>query len=218
MPARLPPARFVDILEAMRRLAIGLVVLSGCYAGIGVRGHVGYRGPSPLAVVATAVTVAAVAAAVATAPPVAVDVEYYDYGTNPGNVWVNGRYTYVNNNWAWQAGYWQPERAGYYWVQGAWTPQGNQYVWVDGYWAEPRAGYTYIDGYWDYRGNGYVWAPGRWEVERPGYVFIGGGWTTYQGRRTWSQGTWQRDDGRAEWGRYRARGRVGGTVVRDHRH
>jgi hypothetical protein len=97
--ARLPPARFVDILGAMRKLAFGLVVLSGCYAGIGVRGNAGYRGPSPLAVVATAVTVAAVAAAVATAPPVAVDVEYYDYGTSPGNVWVNGRYTYVNNNW-----------------------------------------------------------------------------------------------------------------------
>src|SRR5687768_15411854 len=134
----------------MRKLVAGVlfgaVVLGGCYA----RGHVGFRGPNPFAVVATAIAVNAIVNAVASAPPMVANVEYYDYGSNPGNVWVNGRYQYINNNWAWQNGYWQPEQAGQYWVQGAWTAQGNQYVWADGYWAQPRAGYTYIDGYWDY--------------------------------------------------------------------
>jgi hypothetical protein len=205
----------------MRRFALGLVLvvslpLAGCYG----RGGVYVRGPNPFGVIATAVAVASVVNAVATAPPVAMNVEYYDAGYNPGNVWVNGRYTYVNNNWVWQAGYWQPERDGAYWIQGAWTPRGNQYVWTDGYWAQPRAGYTYIDGYWDDRGNGYVWAPGRWEVERPGQVYVGGSWSTNGGRRTWSRGSWQRDDGRAEWGRYRTRGRATGRTgpaIRDHR-
>lgn len=200
--------RFVPLL------IVGTFAVSGCM----VRGGVRVRGPNPFAVIATAVAVNAIVNTVAYAPPPVATVEYYDDGHNPGHVWVNGRYTYVNNQWAWNAGYWQPERSGAYWVQGAWTPRGNQHVWVDGYWAEPRAGYTYIDGYWDYRGNGYVWAPGRWEAERAGHVYIGGSWSTTNGRRTWRQGTWQRDDGRAEWTRYRARGRVNrGSTIRDHR-
>jgi hypothetical protein len=206
----------------MRKLVVGLaltgVAMTGCYAGVGVHGNMHIRA-NPIAAVATALTVAAVVNAVASAPPVAMNVEYYDYGSNPGNVWVNGRYTYVNNNWVWQAGSWQAERPGYYWVQGAWTPRGNQYVWVDGYWAEPRAGYTYIDGYWDYRDTGYVWVAGNWEAERPGYVYVGGTWANDGGRRTWRRGGWQQDDGRPEWNHYRARGRVNGSVqVRDHRH
>lgn len=205
----------------MRKIVVGVVLagvcLTGCYgsAGFGVHGRVRYN---PIAAVATAITVAAIVHAVASAPPVAMNVEYYDYGHNPGNVWVNGRYNYVNNNWVWQGGHWQPERQGHYWVQGAWTPQGNQHVWVDGYWAAPRAGYTYVDGYWDYRDNGYVWMAGNWEVERPGHVYIGGSWTNHNGRRTWSRGGWQYDDGRPQWNHYRARGRVhGGVRVRDHR-
>jgi hypothetical protein len=204
----------------MRKLGLVLVVAlaaSGCYARVGGGLHVR---ANPLAVVATAITVAAVAHAVATAPPVAVNVEYYDYGHRPGHVWVNGRYAYVNNAWVWHAGYWQPERAGNYWVQGYWAPQGNQHVWVDGYWAAPRQGYVYVDGYWDWHGNGYVWRHGTWEVDRPGHVYVGGTWTTYNGRRTWQRGGWQHDDGRADWTRYRARGRVnagGGVRVRDHR-
>lgn len=194
-------------------LLIPAVSASGCYGGGGIYVH----GPA-FGALATAVAVASVVNAVASAPPVAMDVEYYDAGANPGNVWVNGRYTYVNNSWAWQPGYWQPERADAYWVQGAWTQQGNQYVWADGYWAEPRQGYTYVDGYWDYQGNGYVWAPGRWEAERPGHVYVGGSWTMTSGHRTWSQGRWEQDDGRAEWSRYRGRGRAaGGPTVRDHR-
>jgi hypothetical protein len=207
------------MMTVMRKLVVGLVfaaVASGCYGAVGVRGpHVRIRA-NPLAVAAVAVTAAAIT--VATAPPVVAQVEYYDYGHRPGNVWVNGRYTYVNNNWVWQAGYWQPERAGHYWIQGHWAPQGNQYVWVEGQWAAPRQGYTYIDGYWDYRDNGYVWVNGGWEVERPGHVYIGGTWTTVGGRRTWARGRWERDDGRADWARYRVRGRVhGGVHVRDHR-
>jgi YXWGXW repeat-containing protein len=183
---------------------------AGCYAGRHGRLFI-----DPVGAVATAVTVAAIVNAVSTPPPMAVNVEYYDYGYNPGHCWVNGHYTYVNSNWAWQAGYWQDERPGYYWIQGSWQPRGDQYVWVDGYWAEPRAGYTYIDGYWDYRDNGYVWMDGRWEAERPGFVFVGGTWSTYNGRRVWTQGRWEHDDGRVEWARYRGRGSV---QVRDHRH
>lgn len=194
----------------MRKLAaVSLVVAlgaaSGCYARVGGGMHVR---ASPLAVVATAITVAAIANAVTAPPPPVAHVEYYAYGAQPGQVWVNGRYINRGGQWQWQAGYWQADRPGAYWIQGAWTPRGNQYVWVDGYWAAPREGYVYTDGSWDWRGNGYVWSPGVWEVDRPGHVYIGGSWNTNGGRRTWSRGGWYRDDGRASWGRYRARGRV----------
>ncbi|MDQ3367430.1 MAG: hypothetical protein M3680_18560 [Myxococcota bacterium] len=206
----------------MRKFGVGLVIISslaisGCYARGGIHGGFRVRA-NPIAVLATAVTVAAVVNAVSTPPPVVTHVEYYDDGHNPGHVWVNGRYTYINNNWSWQAGYWQPERTGHYWVQGSWMQQGNQHVWVDGYWAAPRQNHVYIDGYWDYRGSGYVWMPGRWEQDRPDHVYVSGTWTMNGGRRTWAQGRWERDDGRAEFARYRVRGRAsGGATIRDHR-
>jgi hypothetical protein len=188
-------------------LLAGTLTTSGCYAGY--HGHVGYRGGSSFARVATAaVIVGAAAAIVATAPPVVTSVEYYDYGSRPGYVWVNGRYTYTNNQWYWQNGYWQDDQPGRYWVQGYWGQQNNGYVWVDGYWADPRPGYVYCDGYWDNRGNGYTWVQGSWQAERPGYVYVGGSWSTYNNRRVWNRGGWQRDDGRADWNHYRARGRV----------
>jgi hypothetical protein len=199
----------------MRKLLVGLVfavVASGCYAHGHVHGRV--RGPSLFNAVATAVVVGAIIAA-STPPPVVTTVEYYDYGTRPGNVWVNGRYTYVNNQWIWNAGYWQPERTGHYWVQGAWQPRGNQYVWVDGHWAEPRAGYIYVDGYYDYRDTGYVWTPGYWETDRPGHVYVSGSYTVVGGRRSYNRGRWAVDDGRPEYGTYRTR--YHRSSVRDHR-
>jgi len=185
----------------MRKLVLVVMALAGCYGGVGV-GVGGHVRVNPVAAVATAVTVAAIVNAVATAPPMVVDVEYYDAGYRPGYCWVNGRYSYVNSAWAWQPGYWQTDRPGQIWVQGAWEPRGNQYVWVDGYWSAPRQGYVYIDGYWDYRETGYVWAPGRWEVDRPDQVYVRGTWstTTNGGHRVWQQGHWQQR-----------------TVVRDHR-
>jgi len=209
----------------MRKVLVGLVFVvgaSGCH--VHGRGHIH---ASPLAVIATAVAVNAIVTAVTTPPPTVVHVEYYDYGYRPGQVWVNGRYTYVNNQWVWNAGYWQNERSGYYWVQGSWQPQGNQYVWVDGYWAEPRANQIYVDGYWDYRETGYVWTPGYWETDRPGHVYVSGTYTTVGNRRTYMRGRWEVDDGRPDYNVYRTRyhrvnasGSVnasGGTVIRDHR-
>lgn len=197
-------------------LVVGAVAASGCFPH--AHGVLHVRA-SPVAV-AAAITAAAIVHAVATAPPVVVNVEYYDYGERPGHVWVNGRHAYVNNAWVWRAGYWQQEQPGHYWVQGYWEPRGNQHVWIEGHWAAPRQGHVYVDGYWDWSDSGYVWRTGTWEVDRPGHVYVGGSWTTYNGRRTWQRGGWQRDDGRADWGRYRARGRVnagGGVRVRDHR-
>lgn len=205
----------------MRKVFVGLifvVAMSACYA----RGGVRVRGPNLFSTVATAVAVGAIVAAVSTPPPVVTHVEYYDYGHRPGHIWVNGRYTYVNNNWQWHAGYWQPERTGYYWVQGAWQPRGNQYVWVDGYWAEPRQGHIYVDGYWDYRDTGYVWTPGYWESDRgAGHVYVSGSYTVVNGRRTYNRGRWEVDDGRPDYNVYRTRyhrtNARGGTTVRDHR-
>ncbi len=207
-------------MRHLQRLALGsalvaALVTSGCYAG--VHGHVGVRGGSAIrTLAAVAVTAAAVAMIVSTPPPVITHVEYYEYGSRPGQCWVNGRYVYVGNQWQWQNGYFQADRPGYYWVQGSWQPRGNEYVWVDGYWAEPRAGYVYTDGYWDYRGSGYVWVPGAWEASRPGHVYVGGSWTVGAGgQRVWSRGGWQRDDGRAEWNTWRARGRAQGVIQGD---
>jgi WXXGXW repeat (2 copies) len=211
---------FDPILMNMRNRLFGLLLVgtlatlvtaSGCYAGY--HGRVGYNGGgNSFARLATTVAVVGVAAAiVASQPPVVAQVEYYDYGSRPGYVWVNGRYAYSNNQWYWQNGYWQDDQPGRYWVQGYWSNQNNGYAWVDGYWAEPRPGYVYCDGYWDDRGNGYTWVQGSWEVQRPGYVYVGGTWSNYNNRRTWNRGGWQRDDGRVEWTHYRARTNYGGT-------
>ncbi|MBK7534272.1 MAG: YXWGXW repeat-containing protein [Myxococcales bacterium] len=195
-------------------LLVGGVAASGCYGG--VHGHVGFRGGNAISnLAAAAVTVAAVAMIVSSPPPVVTSVEYYDYGSRPGQCWVNGRYVYSGNQWHWQNGYFQQDQPGYYWVQGYWGQRGNDYVWVEGQWAQPRAGYTYVDGYWDYRGSGYVWMPGSWEAQRPGHVYVGGSWTTHQGRRVWSRGGWQRDDGRAEWNHWRVRGRGQAVIQGD---
>jgi WXXGXW repeat (2 copies) len=200
----------------MRKRILALLLLAaltttGCYGR--VHGNVGVRGGSAFSnLAAAALTVAAVAVIVSSTPPVVTHVEYYDYGSRPGYCWVNGRYVYVGNQWQWQAGYWQPEQPGYYWVQGYWAPQGGNYVWVEGRWEAPRRGYVYVDGYWDARGNGYVWVPGNWERHREGYVYVGGSWSNRSGRRAWQRGGWQRDDGRAEWSRWRARGSVRGSV------
>ena len=132
----------------MRGIALSLIVVTGCYAGLGVHGHVGVRGPDPLAVVATAITVAAIATAVATAPPVAVSVEYYDYGARPGYVWVNPHYVYASSGWVWQAGYWQDDRPGYYWVQGGWQWNGYEWIWRPGHY-EPDPAYSSYDGSYD---------------------------------------------------------------------
>jgi WXXGXW repeat (2 copies) len=204
------------------------IAASGCYGG--VHGSVGFRGNSAFSnLVNAAATIAAVAIIVSHPPPVVTSVEYYEYGSRPGQCWVNGRYTYSGNQWQWQQGYWQPDQPGAYWVQGYWGQQGDNYVWVEGQWAQPRPGYTYVDGYWDYRGSGYVWMPGSWEAQQPGYVYVGGSWSNNGGRRVWSRGGWQRDDGRAEWNHWRARGSAqgviqvdpsnsnGGVEVRDHR-
>lgn len=192
-------------------LFIGTLASAGCYGG--VHGNVGIRGGSALAnLAAAAVTVAAVAVIVSTAPPVVTSVEYYEYGARPGYCWVNGRYNYVGNQWHWQNGYWQQDRPGHYWVQGYWGQQGSNYVWVDGYWANPRPGYVYVDGYWANHGNGYYWVAGNWEPQRRGHVYVGGRWSNQGGRRTWQRGGWQRDDGRAEWNHWRARGSVRGSV------
>jgi hypothetical protein len=211
------PSGFTYMIVAMKNRLIGCVLVGGiaisggCYGRM--HGGIGFRAHNPVAqVIGAAVTVAAVAAIVATAPPVVARVEYYDYGARPGQCWVNGRYTYVGNQWQWQNGYWQDDRAGYYWVQGYWAPQGNGYAWVDGYWAEPRAGYTYVDGYWNYTSGGYVWVPGTWEAERQGQIYVGGYWNDNGGTRTWVRGGWHHDDGRGEWSHWRTRGRSTTTV------
>ena len=183
----------------MRQLAIAIVLLGGCYGSVGV----GFRGPNPLALVETAVAVAAIATIVATEPPVVVDVGYYGE-QRPGYVWVNGRQTWNGNAWIWAPGFWQPERTGYYWIQPEWEQRGDQYVYVDGQWAEPRTGYVYVDGYYDNRGSGYAWTPGRWEAERPNQVWVNGNWSTSGSSRTYNQGRWESRPNN-------------GPIVRDHR-
>ncbi len=183
-------------------VAVLVLAVSGCYVRGGGGLHI--RAHNPLATVAAIAVTAAVIAA-STPPPIVASVEYYDYGHNPGHIWVNGRHTYVNGAYTWQAGYWQPERQNHYWIQGHWAAQGNQYVWVDGQWAAHRQGYVYADGYWDYRNNGYVWMPGTWQVDRPGHIYVDGSWTVSGGRRSWVRGGWQVDDGRPQYNSYRAR-------------
>jgi len=178
-----------------------VVAVSGCY----VRGGGAFRiRANPIATLAN-VALTAVVIAATIAPPVVASVEYYDDGARPGFVWVNGRHTYVNNAYTWQAGYWQPERTNHYWIQGHWQAQNNQWVWVDGQWAGYRPGYVYVDGFWDHQDSGYVWSQGGWEVDRPDHVYVGGSWNVVGGHRAWVRGGWQADDGRAEWSHYRVR-------------
>src|SRR5690242_12448785 len=107
------------MMRPMRKVLGALLIVvaaSGCYVRGGASVHVH---ANPLATIAAVAVTAAVIAA-STPPPVVTTVEYYDVGYRPGYVWVNGRHTYVNGAYTWQAGYWQPERANSYWIQGHW--------------------------------------------------------------------------------------------------
>src|SRR4051812_28254520 len=53
---------------------------------------------------------------------------------NPGHLWVHGHWAYLDNRWAWQAGYWEAERPSYVWIEGRWEQQGQRWAWVEGHW------------------------------------------------------------------------------------
>ena len=54
-------------------------------------------------------------------------------------------------------------RAGYVWVQGRWEWNGNTWAWVDGQHIQSRADYVWVDGQWERRGARWHWVEGRWE-------------------------------------------------------
>lgn len=65
------------------------------------------------------------------------------------DVWVPGSWTYVNTDYRWRPGYWQPYRRNW-----AYVP--DRYSWT------PR-GYVFVAGYWDYPvvNRGIIFAPVR---------------------------------------------------------
>ena len=70
-----------------------LATASGCYASASYGGGVLARGTY------------------VTSVPPAPRVHYYDY--RPGYVWIDGRWAWGANGWAWVPGYYEGERSGY---------------------------------------------------------------------------------------------------------
>src|SRR5258708_2856717 len=68
-------------------------------------------------------------------PPQEAQVEIQATTVKPGVVWIGGRWTWQNGEWAWFGGHWEGERAGYAWSGGRWEHRGNRWVWVEGSWA-----------------------------------------------------------------------------------
>ncbi len=56
-------------------------------------------------------------------------------------------------------------REGHFWVEGHQRWTGNQYVWQDGYYERERANQVYAPGRWQQRGSGgHVWIEGSWKA------------------------------------------------------
>jgi hypothetical protein len=172
-------------MKKLAAVVLALAAGSGCYAQ--GYGSTGYAGGGTYVAYSQPV-------------PEYSDVNVY-YEERPGYVYVSGRYNWVNNNWAWQNGYYEAERPNHVYVQGYW--QGNR--WFDGRWEPQRQGYVHTNGYWDRRGNGHVWVGGGWERDRGrDHTYVRGSWSNNNGVRSYNRGGWQP----------RARS---GPVIRDHR-
>ena len=52
----------------------------------------------------------------------------------PGYVFVPGRWSWQQRQWAWTPGHWERERAGYAWTPGRWERQGPRWIWIEGSW------------------------------------------------------------------------------------
>jgi hypothetical protein len=97
----------------------------GCYAGPARVGYaVSYGEPPP--------------------PP----AYYYVPAARDGYVWVDGRWDWTYDQWAWRPGYWITARPNYVYVQGGWY--GGRYQ--TGYW-QPSQGQTYVRDHRSYGSN-----------------------------------------------------------------
>jgi len=93
----------------------------------------------PLAVIAAALTAAScgpgyVGIYARTAPP-PIRVETYGPAPGPGYVWMNGYWSYRDNNYSWVSGRWEhPPRGQRRWEDGRWERRGDRYQWREGRW------------------------------------------------------------------------------------
>src|SRR5579862_3500028 len=93
----------------------------------------------PLAVIAAALTAAScgpgyVGIYARTAPP-PIRVETYGPAPGPGYVWLNGYWSYRDNNYSWVSGRWEhPPRGRRRWEDGRWERRGDRYQWREGRW------------------------------------------------------------------------------------
>jgi len=184
-------------MTKLAALVLALAAGTGCYASAGGYGSTGYYGGTSTGYASGSVTYS-------TPPPAYTDVDVY-YEERPGYVYINGRHNWVNNQWIWQPGYYETERANQVYIQGYW----NNNQWIDGRWEGQRPGYVYTGGYWDTRGTGRVWINGSWDRDRGGdNVYVRGSWTNNNGVRTYNRGGWSN----------RARVNTNnGSPIRDHR-
>lgn len=119
--------RLNKLLVGLLGLTLLATAASGCVIRTRGRAHVAYTvdaGPPPARVV------------------------YVDH--RPGWVYIDGYYYWTGYDWAWQEGYWEPERAGYFYVQGTWVTHGGRHHWKPGHWA--RGNNT--GGHWQHGANG----------------------------------------------------------------
>ncbi|NMC70719.1 MAG: BcpO-related WXXGXW repeat protein, partial [Myxococcales bacterium] len=55
----------------------------------------------------------------------------------------------------------------YVWIEGSWSWRNDQWVWVEGRWVPPRAGYTWVAPRVERYGEAYRYNPGYWRPESP---------------------------------------------------
>jgi hypothetical protein len=67
--------------------------------------------------------------------PPAPQHEDHDVGP-PNHVWIEGRWSWRNNDFVWIGGHWEREKASMVWKPGHWERRGRRYRWIEGRWVQ----------------------------------------------------------------------------------
>ena len=93
------------------------------------------------------------------APPA---VRYEVVRPRPGYFWVNGNYSWRNDQYHWVPGRYEAVQQNRVWVDGRWEMQNGYWVWIDGYWQnQPQQ--LWIEGRYEWRNGMSVWIPGHYQ-------------------------------------------------------
>jgi hypothetical protein len=121
------------------------------------------------------------------APPAPRDPYFVD---KPGEVWVHGRWAWLDHQWVWQPGHHEKAREGQELVCGRWERRKNAYEWIESAWVPKRPGFAFAPGHWDWRSTQFVWILDSWEPEKTGMVWVPGRWIEGSDGKLFIDGHW----------------------------